>query len=73
MKIIQNRIYVYIPLILIALLQNLIHEGLHFLLARAFGEGVLEFRMLTNGWLTSQVIYATPMDARSELHWLAIN
>lgn len=71
-KTILNRLYVYIPFILMALLQNLVHEGLHFLLARVFGEGVTEFRFLTNGWLTSQVVYVTPMEARSGAHWLAI-
>jgi hypothetical protein len=32
----------------------------------------LEFRLLTNGWGTSQVIFATPIEARSGLHWLVI-
>ncbi len=72
MKIIQNRLYVYIPLILIAILQNSLHESLHYLAARLFGEGVLEFRLLTNGWLTSQVIYATPMEQRTGFSWLVI-
>lgn len=72
MKTIQNRIYVYIPLILIAILQNSIHESLHYLTARLFGETVLEFRLLTNGWLSSQVIYATPMEQRVGFFWLLI-
>jgi hypothetical protein len=33
---------------------------------------VLEFRFLTNGMLTSQVVYATPVDERVGAHWLAI-
>lgn len=72
LKTIIRRLYVYVPLILVALLQNTIHESLHFLTARVFGERVLEFRLLTNGWLTSQVIYAAPMEQRTGTHWLAI-
>jgi hypothetical protein len=72
MKAIQNRLYITIPLFLVAILQNTVHEGLHYLTARMFGERVLEFRLLTNGWLTSQVIYATPMDERSGFYWLVI-
>ena len=72
LKTILSRLYVYIPLVLVALLQNTLHESLHYLVARLFGEGVLEFRLLTNGWLTSQVIYATPMEQRTGAHWLAI-
>jgi hypothetical protein len=72
MKTIFNRLYVYVPLMLVAVLQNSIHESIHYVTARMFGENVLEFRLLTNGWLTSQVVYATPMEQRSEFHWLAI-
>ena len=72
MKIFLNRLYVYIPLALVAILQNTIHEFLHYITARIFGESILEFRLLTNGWLTSQVIYATPMEKRTEFYWLAI-
>ena len=72
MKIILNRLYVYVPLMLVALLQNTFHESLHYAAARMFGENVLEFRLLTNGWLTSQVIYATPMEMRTGFHWLVI-
>jgi hypothetical protein len=72
MKTIFNRLYVYVPLMLAAVVQNMIHESLHYVTARMFGENVLEFRLLTNGWLTSQVIYATPMEQRTEFYWLAI-
>lgn len=72
MKMILNRLYVYIPLALVAVLQNVIHEFLHYVTARMFGENILEFRLLTNGWLTSQVIYATPMEQRTETYWLVI-
>lgn len=72
MKTILNRLYVYVPLAMVALLQNFVHESLHYLTARFFGEQILEFRLLTNGWLTSQVIYATSIDQRSGIHWLAI-
>lgn len=72
MKTILSRLYVYFVLMLAALLQNLTHESMHYAAARIFGEKVLEFRLLTNGWLTSQVIYATPMEQRAESYWLAI-
>ncbi len=72
MKTILNRLYVYATLALVAVLQNTIHESLHYLAARMFGEKILEFRLLTNGWLTSQVIYATPMEQRAEAYWLLI-
>jgi hypothetical protein len=71
-KLILSRVYVYIPLALVALLQNVIHESLHYITAGAFGETILEFRLLTNGWLTSQVIYATPMEGRTGFYWLVI-
>jgi len=72
LKIIVNRLYVFVPLALAGLLQNLVHESLHYLAARLCGEAILEFRFLTNGWLTSQVIYATPVEERTGAHWLAI-
>lgn len=72
MKTILNRLYVYFLWIAVAVLQNVSHESLHFVAARAFGEEVLEFRLLTNGWLTSQVIYATPVEQRSEFYWLVV-
>lgn len=40
--------------------------------ARLFGEAVPDFRLLINGCLTSQVIYAAPMDERTSFHWLVI-
>lgn len=69
---IRNRIYVSLPLILVALFHNVVHESLHFLFASLFGEKVLEFRILTNGWGSSQVIFATPIESRRELYWLGI-
>lgn len=72
MRMLLNRLYVYIPLALVAVLQNVIHESLHYVTARVFGENVLEFHLLTNGWLTSQVIYAAPMEHRTEAYWLVI-
>jgi hypothetical protein len=72
MKTILSRLYIYVTLALVAVLQNTIHESLHYLTARMFGEKILEFRLLTNGWLTSQVIYATRMEQRTEAYWLLI-
>lgn len=72
MKTILDRLYVYATLAFVAVLQNTIHETLHYMTARLFGETILEFRLLTNGWLTSQVIYATPMEQRTGFYWLVI-
>lgn len=48
-----------------ALGHNFIHESFHLLMARLFGEPVLAFHFLTNGWGTSRVVYGTPVAARS--------
>lgn len=63
----------FLPLAVIAALaHNFTHEAVHYLAALSFGEGVHEFRLLTNGWGTSQVVYATPILERSGWHWLVI-
>ena len=67
-----KRLYFLVLAAVVALLHNAIHESVHYLVAQLLGEGVEEFRFLTNGWLTSQVIYATPVAARSGAHWLVI-
>lgn len=72
MKSIYKRLYLYAVLIFAALLQNVVHEGVHFVSARLFGEQVLEFRLFTNGWGSSQVVYATPVAQRTGAHWLLI-
>jgi hypothetical protein len=54
------------------LLNNVIHESVPYLAALSLGEGVQEFRLLTNGWGTSQVIFSTPVAERSGWHWLVI-
>jgi hypothetical protein len=56
----------------VTILHNLMHEALHYFLALWMGMGVLEFRFLTNGMLTSQVIYDQPVDLRSGPSWLLI-
>lgn len=72
MKAILKRFYLYIPLIAAALLQNVVHESTHFAAARLFGEEVLEFRLFTNGWGTSQVVFAAPAAQRTAGYWLVI-
>jgi len=72
MKPVLKRLYLYIPLIAAALLQNIIHEGVHYGAAWLFGEEILEFRLFTNGWGTSQLVYATPVEQRLDGHWLLI-
>jgi hypothetical protein len=72
MSDIRKRIYFLVPALLAALLQNVIHEGTHYVAARLLDVQVLEFRFLTNGALTSQVIYATPVAERTGAHWLVI-
>ena len=69
---IRKRLYFLLPALLNVLLQHTVHESIHYLAARLLGEGVREFRFLTNGWLTSQVIYATPVAERVGAHWLVI-
>jgi len=69
---IRKRLYFLLPALLTALLQHTVHESLHYLAARLLGVEVLEFRFLTNGMLTSQVIYATPVAERVGAHWLVI-
>ena len=69
---IRKRLYFLLPALLNVLLQHTVHESIHYLVARLLGEGVREFRFLTNGWLTSQVIYATPVAERVGAHWLVI-
>ncbi|MBC7264605.1 MAG: hypothetical protein H5T64_09680 [Chloroflexi bacterium] len=68
----QKRLYFLLPAVTAALLHNIIHESVHYLAARLLGEGVKEFRFLTNGWGSSQVIYATPAAERIGAHWLVI-
>ena len=65
-------LYIYLTLALVAIFHNLVHESMHYILARLSGVGILEFRFLTNGFLTSQVVYATPVDARTGAQWLLI-
>ncbi len=60
------------PWVLVALTQNLIHEGVHFAVGGLAGEAVVQFRFLTNGWGTSQVVFAAPLAERAGAHWLAI-
>src|SRR5690606_2210310 len=69
---VRKRLYFLIPVIMAALLQNAIHESTHYLAARVLNVEVLEFRFLTNGLLTSQVIYAVPVEERIGPHWLVI-
>lgn len=68
----KRSLYIYATLAIVAIFQNLVHEGAHFLLARLMGVEVLEFRFMTNGFLTSQVIYADPVATRTGAHWLLI-
>jgi hypothetical protein len=67
-----KRLYFLVPAVLVALLQHTIHEGTHYVAARLLGVQVLEFRFLTNGVLTSQVVYATPVAERTGAGWLVI-
>ncbi len=68
----RKRLYFLVPAVLAALLQHTIHEGVHYLAAMFYDVPVLEFRFLTNGMLTSRVIYATPVADRVGFHWLVI-
>jgi len=68
----RKRLFFFLPMVVAALLQHTIHEATHYVTALLMNEEVLEFRFMTNGFLTSQVIYATPVEARSGPHWLLI-
>jgi len=68
----RKRLFFLLPAILAALFHNALHESMHYIAARLLNEEVLEFRFLTNGLLTSQVIYATPTAQREGAHWLII-
>ena len=68
----RKRLYFILPFIVAAALHNVLHESVHYLAARMLGEAVLEFRLFTNGWGTSQVIWATPVAQRTGVHWLPI-
>jgi len=68
----HKRVYFWLPAVVTALVHNLIHESVHYFAARLFREDVLEFRFLSNGWGTSQVIFATPPGERVGAHWLVI-
>ena len=69
---VRKRLYFLVVAIPAALLQHTMHESTHYLAARLLYEEVEAFRFLTNGWLTSQVIYATPVAERTGPHWLVI-
>lgn len=69
---IRKRLYFLSAAALTALAHNLIHELIHYLMARLFGEPVLAFHFLTNGWGTSRVVYGTPAAARAGWEWLVI-
>lgn len=68
----RKRLYFLFPALVAALAQHTLHELMHYALARLHGVEVLEFRFLTNGLLTSQVVYATPVAERVGAHWLVI-
>jgi hypothetical protein len=68
----RKRLYFLLPAVVAAMLHNAIHESVHYLAAGLLGEPVLEFRLFTAGWGTSQVIYATPVAQRTGTHWLPI-
>jgi hypothetical protein len=69
---VRRRLYFLALAVVAALLHNVVHEAIHYLAALSFGEGVQQFRLLTNGWGTSQVVYGTPVIERSGWHWLII-
>lgn len=69
---IKKRLYFLAPAVLAALLQHTLHETTHYVMAQLLNVEVLAFRFLTNGLLTSQVIYATPVGERVGAHWLLI-
>lgn len=69
---VRKRVYFLGMAALVAIVHNLVHESVHYLTARLLGEPVEAFYFLTNGWLTSRVVYGTPVAARAGWEWLAI-
>ena len=69
---VRKRLRFLIPALLAYLAHHSLHETTHYAAARLLGEPVAAFRLLTNGWLTSRVVYATPVSERTGLHWLVI-
>lgn len=69
---IKDRILFLIPAAVIVLCHNLIKETTHCLAALAYAEPVREFRFLTNGLGSSQVVFASPVEVRTGAHWPVI-
>jgi hypothetical protein len=69
---IRKRLRFLVPALLAYLVHHTLHETTHYVAARLLRESVAEFRFLTNGWLTSRVVYATPLSERVEPYWLII-
>lgn len=69
---IRKRLRFLIPGLLAYLVHHTLHETTHYAAARLLGEPVEAFHFLTNGWLTSRVVYAAPMSERVEPYWLVI-
>ncbi len=72
MTFVKKRLYLLVAFLGAYLVYSAVHEGGHYLACRLLGEEVVEFRFLTNGWLSSQVIYATPVSERVGVRWLVI-
>ena len=68
----RRRAYFFALAVAAALLHNVVHESVHLLAATLVGESVEAFRLFTNGWGTSQVVFATPVEARQGASWLVI-
>lgn len=68
----QKRLYFLPPAVAAAVLHNVLHESIHYLTATLVDEAVSEFRLFTNGWGISQVVFATSIAERIGARWLFI-
>lgn len=67
---VRRRAYFLAVAVVMLVLHNLVHELVHLAAASVFSEPVTAFRFLTNGWGTSQVLFATPVELRSGWPWM---
>lgn len=64
--------YFFVLAVAAALLHNVVHEFVHLVAATLLGEPIEAFQLFTNGWGTSRVVFATPVEDRRGWSWLAI-
>lgn len=69
---VRRRAYFFVLAVAAALLHSVVHESVHLVAAAILGEPVEAFRLFTNGWGTSRVVFAKPIAARHGWPWRVI-